>query len=261
MLAPALQPTVLFTGDVSVLPPTPPAERPAAPTIGQSATRTASEAAHAPARRRRLVLMVTAGVLTLGACGGRESKGLDDALRNDLSMAAMAPSMRQAYVSPMELGYPQGYAPPGYGYPTPYGQPGYPPPGYPPPGYPPPGYPPAGYPSAAYPAPYPTPGYPYPQPVAYPAPAQAPQQVVYRAPAPSGGGTVGTGGAGRTTGPATESNTQRGAIIGGATGAAVGIMTSRDKVKGGAVGAVTGAVLGGVVGSQIYTQPRSQRRN
>ena len=248
MNAPAMQPTVLYSGDPSTLP------RFSAPASPDAAAGSTADASGAPARpRRRLVLMVTAGVLALGACGGRDSKALDDALRNDLNMAAMAPSMRQAYVSPAELGYPAGYAPPGYGYPAPYPQGGYPAP-----------YPAPGYPQAAYPAPYPPPVYP--QPVAYPAPARAPQQVVYRAPAPSGGGAVGSGSGGAGsgaagTGPVTESNTQRGAIIGAATGAAVGIATSRDKVKGGAVGAVTGAVLGGVVGSQIYTQPRSQRRN
>lgn len=198
-------------------------------------------------RHQLLLLAVLASAILLGACGSSGDKALDDALRADLSMASSAPSMRPGYVSPMELGYP----PPGYAYPQAYGQ-GYPPP-YPP-GYPQPypqGYP-QPYPQAGYPAPYPQAGYP--QPVAYPAPA--PQQTVYRAPSQGTGTSAGSG----RGGVATENNTKRGAIIGGASGAAVGIITSRDKVKGGAVGAITGAVLGGVVGSQIYTQPRSQRR-
>lgn len=194
-------------------------------------------------RHQLLLLAVLASAILLGACGGSNDKALDDALRADLSMASSAPSMRSAYVGPMELGYP----PPGYAYPQAYGQ------GYPQP------YPQGGYP-APYPQPYPQAGYPapYPQPVAYPAPApqRAPQQVVYRAPSQGTGTSAGTG----RGGVVTENNTKRGAIIGGASGAAVGILTSRDKVKGGAVGAITGAVLGGVVGSQIYTQPRSQRR-
>ncbi len=194
-------------------------------------------------RHQLLVLAVIASAILLGACGGSNDKAMDDALRADLSMASSAPSMRSAYVGPMELGYP----PPGYAYPQAYGQ------GYPAP------YPQAGYP-APYPQPYPQAGYPapYPQPVVYPAPApqRAPQQVVYRAPSQGTGTSAGSG----SGGVVTESNTKRGAIIGGASGAAVGIITSRDKVKGGAVGAITGAVLGGVVGSQIYTQPRSQRR-
>lgn len=177
--------------------------------------------------------ILVGSVLFLAACGGRDSRALDAALRSDLAMAATAPGMRSAYATPMELGYPQGY-------------------------YPPQGYAPV---YAAQPYGYPQ-GYP-PQPTGYPQPvtARAPQQVVYRAPAPSGAGTVRAGSGSGTSGGsgagvATERNTQRGAIIGAATGAAVGIATQRDKVKGGAVGAVTGAVLGGVVGSQIYTKPR-----
>lgn len=185
--------------------------------------------------------------VALVACDGGRDAAMEQALRADLALAAGAPSLRQGYVSPAELGYPPGaYPAPAYGY-----QPGYPPGAYPP-AYPPPAY---GYPAGAYPAGavmYPA-----------PAPAPAPTRVVYRTPSPSAGGGSGSGagGTGQGTGVVTENNTKRGAIIGGATGAAVGIMTSRDRVKGGAVGAITGAVLGGVVGSQIYTQPRSQRRN
>ncbi len=202
-----------------------------------------------PSVQRQLVVV---GVLSVGialsACSGDKGEQ-DAALRADLAMAASAPGMRSGYVGPAELGYPQGYAPPGY-------QPAY---GQQPYGYPQP-YPQAGYP-APYPQPYP-PQYPpqpygYPQPVVQqaPAPARAPQQTIYRAPS-QGSGTV-YGGSG--SGVAKKSNTKRGAIIGAATGAAVGIATSRDKVKGGAVGAITGAVLGGVVGSQIYTSPRPWR--
>lgn len=184
-----------------------------------------------------LVIPVT--LLMLAACG-RDDRRVDELLKADLAAAAQAPSMRQQYASPQELGYP-GALPQ---YPAPYS------------------YAPAysqGYPSP-YPAPYPP---QYPQPVVY----QQPARVVY-APAPaaqrprassSGGGASASGGAGSgagsAAGQAAERNTQRGAIIGAATGAAVGIATSRDKVKGGAVGAVAGAVLGGVVGSQIYTKP------
>lgn len=215
--------------------------------------RGAAPASSAP-RVRRVLSPVTIGVtvLALAACGSERDRAFEDALRADLALAAGAPSLRQAYVGPAELGYPPGYGPayraPGYGA-SAYGSPAY---GYPAPGYPPAGYPAPGYPAGAVPA------------VAYPAPAP-PTRVVYRTPT-AGGGASGTGAAGSASGSGaggvvTENNTKRGAIIGGATGAAVGIMTSRDKVKGGAVGAITGAVLGGVVGSQIYTQPRSQRRN
>jgi hypothetical protein len=147
MLAPTLQPTVLFTGDLPSLPPTPPV---VVADLGVSA------GIRSTSRRRRLVLLVTAGWRRI----------------------------------PSRLSVPAAGVVPG-----------------------------------------------------------------------AGAGAAGAGGAGDTTGAATESSTQRGAIIGGATGVAVGVMTSRDKVKGGAVGTVTGAVLGGVVGSPIATQPRSQRRN
>ncbi len=202
-------------------------------------------------QRQLVVIAVLALGIALSACSAGNGD-LDAALKSDLAMAASAPGMRSGYVGPAELGYPQGYAPPGYqgaygqspyGYPSPYPQGGYPAPQ-------------AGYPSP-YPPQYPPQPYGYPQPVVQqaPAPARAPQQTIYRAPS-QGSGTV-YGGSG--SGAAKESNTQRGAIIGAASGAAVGIATSRDKVKGGAVGAITGAVLGGVVGSQIYTSPRPRR--
>lgn len=197
--------------------------------------------------RRYLVLPGLAmSALALTACGSRDSRAIDAALRSDLAMAAAAPGARSAYASPVELGYqPQMYGYPAQAY-------GYPPQAY---GYPPQAY---GYPPQPYA--YPPQPYGYPQPAVQQAPAAAAQQVVYRAPASSGSSAArGSGsGSGSGAGQATERNTQRGAIIGAATGAAVGIATQRDKVKGGAVGAVTGAVLGGVVGSQIYTKPRQR---
>lgn len=155
----------------------------------------------------------------LTACSSDSSR-IDDQLRADLAAAAQAPSMRQQYASPAELGYPQA------GYPQ-YGQ-----------------YPPQYYPQQ----------YAYPQPVYAPAPA--PQRVVVqRAPTPvvysgsSAGGTV-------VAQQPTKRNTQKGAIIGAATGAAVGVATSKDRVKGGAIGAIAGAVVGGVIGHQVKT-PRN----
>ncbi len=182
-----------------------------------------------PIRLRFAPLLIPVGLMTLAACG-RDDRRADDLLRADLAAAAQAPSMRQQFVSPQELGYPAGampgYAPaygaaPQYGYPPPYGYP-----------------------------------QPAPQRVVY---RDAPTRVVYRTrPATQRAGTSasGSGDAGDNSGPVTERNATRGAVVGAATGAAVGILTSRDKVKGGAVGAVTGAVLGGVIGSQIYTKPR-----
>src|SRR5690554_5162311 len=90
-----------------------------------------------------LTLVAPAAFLVLTGCSNGSSA--DDQLRADLAAAAQAPSMRQQYVSPMEMGYPQQYPP--------YGQ----------------------YPQyAPYPQ-YPQQAY-YPQPVYAPAPA--PQRVV-----------------------------------------------------------------------------------
>ncbi len=61
-----------------------------------------------------LVIPVT--LLMLAACG-RDDQRMDELLRADLAAAAQAPSMRQQYASPQELGYP-GAMPQ---YPTPYG--------------------------------------------------------------------------------------------------------------------------------------------
>ena len=71
-------------------------------------------------------LLAPVAFAVLTACNGNER--VDEQLRADLAAASTAPSARQGYVSPQELGYPQGYAPnyqPGYGAyaPAPYGYP------------------------------------------------------------------------------------------------------------------------------------------
>ena len=63
--------------------------------------------------------LLVASFATLTACGKDEAPRLDDALRNDLSLATMAtPYQPQQYVSPQEMGYAYGqqpgYYPPGY---------------------------------------------------------------------------------------------------------------------------------------------------
>jgi len=180
-------------------------------------------------RARWMSVMLTPlafGVLT--ACAAQEK--VDEQLRADLLAASQAPANRGQFVSPTELGSPQGASPQGY---TPYPGP--------------------------YPGPYPQ---PYP-PAAYPAPSPQPQpRVVYvpqRAPAvrttstSSGGGSSGR----RSGADVVEEgrNTQKGAIIGAAAGAAIGVATSQDRVKGGAIGALGGAVLGGLIGHQVKTPP------
>lgn len=167
------------------------------------------------------------GLLT--ACQGSD-RALDEQMRADLLAASQAPSARQQYMSPAELGYPAGYMPaPGYQ-----------------------GYAPM---AGAYPQPYPA---GYPQPVAYPAPAPQPTRVVYvPQPAPArrtgAGGGSGSGTAGNGTSSEGQRNTQKGAIYGAATGAAIGVISSRDRAKGAAVGALGGAVLGGLIGHQVRT--------
>jgi hypothetical protein len=161
---------------------------------------------------------VVAAASALAACGKSEQSRLDDALRNDLSLAsATQPYMPQQYVSPVE----QGYAPqPGY-----YPQQGY---------YPQPGYAPQPYYQQA------------PQPVVY---RSAPQpRVIRRAPAPvySEGGVYGSAGQEQV-----QKNTKRDAIIGAAAGAAIGVASTRNTLKGAIIGAAAGGLLGAVVGEKI----------
>ncbi|HEX4936626.1 MAG TPA: YMGG-like glycine zipper-containing protein [Gemmatimonadaceae bacterium] len=165
---------------------------------------------------------------TLAACGRKdETAALDQALRNDLSLASQAqPYQPQMYVSPTEQGY-----------------------GYPPQGY---------YPQPAYPPQYtPQPYYPQaPQRVVY---RQAPApRVIRRAPAPSsepvytgaaaGGGVYGD--------EAVVKNTKRDAIIGAAAGAAIGVASTRNTLKGAIIGAAAGGLLGAVYGEKIDVQRR-----
>lgn len=175
----------------------------------------------------------------LAACGKDEVPALDQALRNDLSLASQAqPYQPQMYVSPMEQGQAYG-APPGY-----YPQAGYPPQGY---------YPPAYYPQPYYP--------PQPQQVVY---RQAPApRVVRRAPAPAPApatqpvhGGAGSGGGGYGDGEEVVTNTKRDAIIGAAAGAAIGVASTRNTLKGAIIGAAAGGLLGAVYGSKIDVQRR-----
>lgn len=68
----------------------------------------------------RVLPLVAAAVATLAACRSDDRTELDEALRQDLSLAARAYPY-QPYVSPLEQGYP--YAP--YGYQAPPTQGGY----------------------------------------------------------------------------------------------------------------------------------------
>jgi hypothetical protein len=66
---------------------------------------------------RRLSLVIVAAT-ALTACG-KDQPAVDDALRQDLSLASQA-YMPQQYLSPIEAGYANGYAQQGYA-PAPYG--------------------------------------------------------------------------------------------------------------------------------------------
>ncbi|GLC24344.1 hypothetical protein rosag_08570 [Roseisolibacter agri] len=172
--------------------------------------------------------LIMAPTLALAAACGREQPRVDDALRNDLSLATQASQYpRQQYVSPAELGY----APGGYVQ-TPYGlQPVQ-----------------AGYAQQGYYA-------------AAPAPAPVRERVVYRtrtaSTARSSGGSGTYSSAGTYDAGAAERKRQRakgrtnGAIIGSVAGAAIGVATSgkSDRLKGGLIGAVAGAGLGAVIGN------------
>lgn len=175
--------------------------------------------------------LIMAPTLALAAACGREQPRVDDALRNDLTLATQAQRYPQnQYVNPAELGYgqPQQYVQ------TPYGlQPVQP------------GYAQAGY-------------------YAAPAPAPAPvrERVVYRTRTASAARSSGGGGgtyssAGTYDAGAAERKRQRakgrtnGAIIGSVAGAAIGVATSgkSDRLKGGLIGAVAGGALGTVIGN------------
>ena len=73
-------------------------------------------------RSRLALLALPIGLVTLSACD-RSDRRTDDLLRADLAAAAQAPSTRQQFASPQELGYPPGTAPgyaPQYGVPPQY---------------------------------------------------------------------------------------------------------------------------------------------
>jgi hypothetical protein len=70
--------------------------------------------------RKLLSLMTLPAVVLIAACGRDDAKKLDDALRQDLTLASQAYPY-QPFVSPQEQGYAYGYGAPrtAGGYPTP----------------------------------------------------------------------------------------------------------------------------------------------
>jgi hypothetical protein len=163
--------------------------------------------------------------LLLAAACGRDDRNqtVDDALKNDLALAASAqPYQPQQFVSPQEQGYAGQYAPQYY-----------PPPAYAQPVY------------ASAPQPY----YGVPR-------APAP---VRRAPARVSTASTSSGTIYRAPAPAREqviTHTKRDAAIGAVTGAAIGVATSakKDRLKGGLLGAVAGAAAGAIIGKTVDVQ-------
>jgi hypothetical protein len=150
------------------------------------------------------VTLLVVPALVLAAACGRNDKQMDEALRNDLSLASsMQPYQPQQFVSPME----QGYA--GYGYGQPYAQQ------------------PNGY---VYPA--------APQPVAqrriYRAPARA----------SSGTYSTGSASTGTRVVKNTKRDAIIGGVAGAAIGAVTSRDKLKGAVLGGVAGSVLGAVLG-----------------
>lgn len=170
-------------------------------------------------------LAAVAAIASIAACSGQQAPQVDDALRNDLSLAAQVRAMPgQQFVGPAELGaYPQGYYAPGYG--TPYGyQPQYMPP-----------------------QPYYQPAPVY-QPAAAPAPA--PRRTTSTAARSSSSGTYS---APAPRGERVIKNTKRDAAIGAVAGAAIGVATAskQDRLKGGLLGAVIGGTAGAIIGNNV----------
>jgi hypothetical protein len=152
--------------------------------------------------------MIVPVLAVLAACGGQsDSERLDEALTRDLALAASMQYPQQQFMSPMEMGY-------------------------------------GPYPQQMY-GQYPQPVYgQYPQPVYGP---PAPQQAIYRAPAPARRTTASTG---TTVRREPVRHTKRDALIGATAGAVIGATISKD-VKGALIGAAAGGLLGGVVGHTI----------
>ena len=156
-----------------------------------------------------------AGLALLGACSRGNDSRPDDALKNDLALAAQAqPYQPQQFVSPYE----QQYGPNG---------------------------------ALQYNAVARAPQY-APAPVYSPAPVyRAPaRRTASRSSSGRSSGTYYPAPAPREP----IRHTKRDAAIGAAAGAVIGATTSRDRVKGGLIGAAAGGILGGIIGHTVDVQ-------
>lgn len=165
---------------------------------------------------RTSAITMTMGVLALaGACSRGADARPDDALKNDLALAAQVqPYQAQQFTSPTE----QAYAAPGV----------------------------AQQYSAVARAPQPV--YRAPAPV-----YRAPVRHTYSRSSSRRSSSSSSGGGTYYPAPErrVEKHTGRDAAIGAGAGAVIGAVTSRDKLKGGLIGGVAGGILGAVIGNNV----------
>jgi hypothetical protein len=164
--------------------------------------------------RTHPLLLSLVGLAFVGACSRGADSHQDDALKNDLALAAQAQSYSPSqFTSPSEQQLGAAAAAPQY--------------------------------AAAPRAPQ--------QVYRAPAPVRrAPARRTSRT-SRSGGsdGSYGTYPSVPSDPPEPQRNTKRDAVIGAAAGAVIGATTSRDRVKGGIIGAAAGGILGGIIGHTI----------
>jgi Glycine zipper len=167
--------------------------------------------------RKMGITLSVAGLAFVGACSRSADSRPDDALKNDLALAAQVqPYQAQQFVTPSEQ---QMSA---YGTARQYN-------------------------AVAR----------NPQPVnRAPAPVnRAPARRTSSRPSSSRGSSSGTYYPSAPSAPQEPvRNTGRDAAIGAVAGAVIGATTSRDKVKGGLIGAAAGGILGGIIGHTVDIQ-------
>jgi hypothetical protein len=164
---------------------------------------------------RTLGMMSVAVLALVGACNRGTDARPDDALKNDLALAAQAqPYQSQQFISPSEQQLAGNGTAPQY--------------------------------SAVARRPQPT--YRAPAPV-YRAPARRSGS------RSTSSGSSGTYYPSVPSAPREPvRNTKRDAAIGAGAGAILGAVTSRDKIKGGLIGAAAGGILGGIIGHTVDVQ-------
>lgn len=169
--------------------------------------------------RTHPLLLSLAGLALVGACGRGSDSHQDDALKNDLALAAQAQSYTPSqFTSPSEQQLGATAAAPRY----------------------------ANAPRA------PQQVYRSPAPVRR-APARRTASRTRRSGGGDGAndGSYGSYPSVPNDPPEPQRNTKRDAVIGAAAGAVIGATTSRDRVKGGIIGAAAGGILGGIIGHTI----------